>query len=316
MNVLKKLATAIIVSLTITSFAFAYTSPGKPTGFINDYAKILDTSWIQTQEANLSTFEKQTGAEISIVTIPTLNDEPIENYAVKLFEEWKIGKKGKDNGILILIAQAEHGIRLEIGYGLEGTITDADSSRIIQEQMIPKMKMNNPTGALDAAIQELTAQIKGETSDDAASRTIPDSDSSTDSSEIWIIAYIVSIVIGMFLTVTIGIAETKKNTHKKKYRNWWLIVLISVAIGMGTSFSPDSETTDVFFKTLIALAMNMLVYAGTLNPGSGSGTGGSSGHSGNTTGGSSSGGSSSSSGSSFGGFGGGRSGGGGASGKW
>ncbi len=316
MNVLKKLVTAIMVSLSIASFAFAYTSPGKPTGFINDYAKILDTSWTQTQEATLNAFEKQTGAEISIVTVPNLNGDTIENYAVKLFEEWKIGKKGKDNGILILIAQAERGIRLEIGYGLEGTITDADSSRIIQEQMIPKMRKNDPTGALDAAIQELTAQIKGETNEGASSPTIPDPETNKDTSEIWIFAYIFAMIVGMIITVTIGIGEMKKNTHKKKYRNWWIIALISVAIGMGTSFMPESETLDVILRTVVTLAMNMLLYVGTLNPSSGSGTGGSSGHSGSSFGGSSGGSSSGSSGSSFGGFGGGRSGGGGASGKW
>ena len=78
----------------------------------------------------------QTGAEVAVVTIATLEGEPIENYAVELFEQWGIGKEGEDNGVLFIAAIEDKKMRIEVGYGLEGTLTDAETKLILENTLL------------------------------------------------------------------------------------------------------------------------------------------------------------------------------------
>ena len=95
---------ASLILFVCVSITHAYTSPRKPKGFVNDFAKIMNNEQVSSLEKALSDFNSQTTAQISVVTVPSLIDETIETYAVKLFEEWGIGDKEKDNGVLFLIA--------------------------------------------------------------------------------------------------------------------------------------------------------------------------------------------------------------------
>src|SRR5690349_17463436 len=89
----------------LPTLALAYVSPGQPSGFVNDFAHILRNETVSNLETVLAGFERDTGHEITVVTVPTHGeDETIETYAVKLFEEWGIGKEKEDNGILLLVA--------------------------------------------------------------------------------------------------------------------------------------------------------------------------------------------------------------------
>ena len=98
---------------------FAYVNPGQPTGFVNDFADVLKETERQQLETKLAAFEKNTGNEIAVVIIPDLGGDTIENFSVKLFKEWGIGKEGKDNGILLLVArddrQSPHRSRIWLG---------------------------------------------------------------------------------------------------------------------------------------------------------------------------------------------------------
>lgn len=106
-------------------------------GRVNDFANIIDT--ISEEKINLiiDELERKTSAEIAVVTLDSLEDENIEDFANRLFEKWGIGKKGKNNGVLILVAFKEKKIRIETGYGIEGIIPDAKAGRIIREIMAP-----------------------------------------------------------------------------------------------------------------------------------------------------------------------------------
>lgn len=141
---------------------FAYANPGNPTGFVNDFAGLLDGIQRQQLEQKISEFEKATGNEIAVATINNLGGDTIENFAVKLFEDWKIGKDKKDNGILILIAKDEHQVRIEVGYGLEGSLTDLQSSWIIKNQMISAFQQNNFYQGINDGVDKVIAAIGGE----------------------------------------------------------------------------------------------------------------------------------------------------------
>jgi len=328
MNLLKKLAAAIALSLIVVSLAFAYTSPGSPTGYINDFAKILDSTWIQTENTALKTFETKTGAEFAVVTVPSLGGDTVENYAVKLFEEWGIGKKGKDNGILILISQADRAVRIEVGYGLEGTITDADSNRIIQNQMIPNLKASNPAGAITNAISEIETKITGEPSNisPTSSQTLPyastpitHTNTKDVSSGFGIVISNFAMIFGVFIAAAVGVREnaknkkdkTNKDKSKKKRKLWWVIILLALIIGTISMLLQGGDLLDFLSRTFINLVLYIFVYHAVGNVGPGGGKfGGHSGGFGSSSGGSFGGGSSGGS------FGGGRSGGGGASGSW
>ncbi len=112
----------------------------RPSGFIQDFSGILDQRTKNYIEKICTYLEKKTGIEIAVVTIPVLENYSIEEAAVTLFEKWGIGKKGKDNGILLLISLNPRRIRIEVGYGLEGAITDSTAGRILDEYAIPYLK--------------------------------------------------------------------------------------------------------------------------------------------------------------------------------
>ncbi|MBL6956390.1 MAG: YgcG family protein [Chlorobium phaeobacteroides] len=120
------------------------------TGRITDNAEILSPEVNRSLSESLKAHEKRTRNQIAVLTIPTLDGESIEDYAVRVFELWKLGQKGEDNGVLIVVVPNDRRMRIEVGYGLEGTLTDAMAGRIIQNVMTPKFK----NGDFDAGIAD------------------------------------------------------------------------------------------------------------------------------------------------------------------
>lgn len=127
----------IVLSCALFSFVgmgaplLAFTVPGAPTGYVSDFAGVFSADEKYALQAGLRGHEQSTTQEIAVVTVPSLGDEAIETYAVQLFAAWGIGKRWKDNGVLILLAKNDRRVRIEVGYGLEESLTDAKSARII-----------------------------------------------------------------------------------------------------------------------------------------------------------------------------------------
>lgn len=147
---------SIFFSTVVTVFALSFP---KPTGLVNDFAGLYSSSFRSQLEGNLGNFEKENSAEIAVVTINSLEREDIDDYAVRLFEDWKIGKKGKDNGILILIAKNDRKMRIEVGYGLEPYITDGRAGEIIRNQMAPEFKKNDYEKGTLQAVESIKKYI-------------------------------------------------------------------------------------------------------------------------------------------------------------
>ncbi|PIU58360.1 MAG: methanol dehydrogenase [Deltaproteobacteria bacterium CG07_land_8_20_14_0_80_38_7] len=140
MNFFKKITSAALLLIILLSASVAKGQLPSPTGYVNDFANILDKKTVTYLNGMLSAFEAQTTDEIAIATVPDIGDNSIEDYAVDLYKQWGIGKKGKDNGLLLLIAPKQRQVRIEVGYGLEGIINDSMAGRIIREKMIPYFK--------------------------------------------------------------------------------------------------------------------------------------------------------------------------------
>ncbi|MBU3948575.1 MAG: YgcG family protein [Proteobacteria bacterium] len=131
------------------------------TGRVTDNAQILSAETRKALTESLKAHESRTSNQIAILTAPTLNGESIEDYAVDVFEEWKLGQKGKDNGILIIVAPNDRRMRIEVGYGLEGTMTDLMAGRIIQYIMTPKFKNGDYNGGITAGAKAVIDVLEG-----------------------------------------------------------------------------------------------------------------------------------------------------------
>lgn len=140
----------------------AYTNPGQPKGFVNDYVGIFTEEQTQILENKLVQFEKNSRKEIAVVIVNTLEGDTVENFAEKLFKEWGIGKKNEDNGVLILVAKEDREMRIEVGYGLEGDLTDAQSYWIINEIMKPAFQNNDFYKGLDEATNKIIKAANSE----------------------------------------------------------------------------------------------------------------------------------------------------------
>lgn len=129
-------------------------------GFVNDYAGLLTPQARAQLEARLTQLEKDTTAEVAVVTIKSLEGDSIEDYAVRLFEKWGIGKKGKDNGVLFLVALNDRKMRIEVGYGLEPVITDARAGRIRDNDVLPRFKNNEYEGGILAGVSSIENYVR------------------------------------------------------------------------------------------------------------------------------------------------------------
>jgi uncharacterized protein len=130
-------------------------------------APVMDTAGIIQDETRnglnryLNAVNDQTGIQIAVLTVSTLDGEPVESYSMRAAEAWRLGQKGKDNGVLLVVAPAEHKVRIETGYGLEGTLTDTKSGLIIRNSMTPYFKNGDYSAGISAGIQQIVQVTTG-----------------------------------------------------------------------------------------------------------------------------------------------------------
>src|SRR5215471_7939484 len=143
----------------LVSNAYALdTSKLQPHGYVNDFARALDPGNAQALETYCGNLERATGVQMAIVTVDSLEDEPIEDVANRLFRQWGIGKKGKDEGLLVILAIRDRKQRAEVGYGLESVITDGYAGSVLRG-IRPILRQGNYGGALLAAVEEFGSRI-------------------------------------------------------------------------------------------------------------------------------------------------------------
>jgi len=131
-------------------------------GYVNDYANMISPRVRTKLEAELKSFEKSDSTQIVILTIPSLKGEVLEEFSMKVAETWKIGQKGKDNGIILLVAREERKIRIEVGRGLEGRLTDLMAGRVIDFVVRPLFKRGDFDAGFIAGVSSLIDATRGE----------------------------------------------------------------------------------------------------------------------------------------------------------
>lgn len=129
---------------------------------VTDTTGTLDAAAIARIEAPLAALESQKGAQIAVLLVPSTGEESIEAYALRAFEQWKPGRAGVDDGILLVLAMQDRSVRIEVGYGLEGAVPDIAAHRVIQEYLVPRLREGDPAGAIEAAVGALARLVQGE----------------------------------------------------------------------------------------------------------------------------------------------------------
>lgn len=292
---MKKIAAIFAIFLGVTSYVSAFVVPDKPTGYVNDYANVLQPDTKNQLEAILRTFAASTTNEIAVVTVPDLGGDTIERYAVKLFELWKIGNAKNDNGVLLLVAIQDRKVRIEVGYGLEGALPDITAKNIIDTQITPVFKQGDYSLGILQGVRAIAEATQGE---------YVVTGKATKSFDFKTLEFI--LIAGFFVLQFLSAIFARS-------KSWWAGGIMGGVIGVVVTFLGIFGVTLLIggVITVILILLGLLfdyivsnAYTNSVSSGggipwwAGGGRGGSSG------------------GSSFGGFGGGSSGGGGASGSW
>ena len=131
-------------------------------GRINDRAELLSASAEQQLTARLLDYEKATGHQLAVLTIPSLEGDPIEDFSIHVVEAWKLGKKGKDDGVLVLVVSKDRKMRIEVGYGLEGELPDIAAGRIVKDVMAPQFRSGDYEGGISAAVDAVISKTGGQ----------------------------------------------------------------------------------------------------------------------------------------------------------
>lgn len=152
------------ISLLILPFFLGVSVFGEVPAFknyVNDLADIVSAPTEKNLNQKLAAFEKQTGNQLAVLTIPSLEGENLEAYANAVFNEWKIGQKTHNNGVLLLIAKSDRKLRIEVGYGLEHLLSDGEAGRIIRRVITPQFKQGNFDLGITQGIQSIQDEVQG-----------------------------------------------------------------------------------------------------------------------------------------------------------
>ena len=153
--------------LAAAACAFAQTPPQeipvpKLTGHVVDLTSTLDAAQASTLEAKLSGFERSHGSQVVVLLVPSLGYETIEDFAGRVTDDWKLGRKGVDDGVLFVVAKNDRKMRIHTGRGVQGTLTDALSKRIVSDLVAPYFRKGDFAGGIDAGVGAIMLAIEGE----------------------------------------------------------------------------------------------------------------------------------------------------------
>src|SRR5271169_3031372 len=184
-------ALAFVLSLALTAFAFDFPAL---SGRVVDQANIMSPVTRSDVEAKAKDLEDKSGIQLVVATVKSLQGSDIETYANQLFRFWKLGETKKNNGVLLLVAPAEHKVRIEVGYGLEGTLTDALASVIISSAIVPRFKVNDFSGGVERGVDGIIAVLTTDASEWHQKADVRADDSSGDFNKLFPILFLVLLI--------------------------------------------------------------------------------------------------------------------------
>ena len=219
---------AVALACTIVT-AFALTFPAL-SGRIVDQANIISADARRSIEPKLADLEAKSGIQLVVATIASLEGQEIEPYANGLFRDWKLGEKTKNNGVLLLVAPNERRVRIEVGYGLEGTLTDALGKVIITNAITPRFKSGDFSGGISRGVDDIITVLTTDSSEWEKRPSLRlDSQPSGDRFN-WLIVLVI-IVVGVMLIVSPG------------FRWIFFNILLNILVSSGNSSSSSGSSS-------------------------------------------------------------------------
>ena len=209
----------LILVLCSQTVAVEYPSP---TGYMNDFAKILIDEVKSRLEQRLLEYEKQTSIEIAVVTIPSLDGMTIEDWTIGLATNWGVGKKGKDNGLVIAVAPNERKIKIEVGYGLEGDLPDGKCGSILDKFAIPNFRNKDYPKGIEETVNAVISELGTKTVEERAAENarLAEERKKAEEREVRVLRWFGSVIlVGVVLAVVIGMivsAYAKKQEEIRK----------------------------------------------------------------------------------------------------
>ncbi|MBI3480430.1 MAG: TPM domain-containing protein [Nitrosomonadales bacterium] len=160
---MRKFCTGFLLLALLFSGAVRADVPVPPLAHrVTDLTATLDAGQAQTLESRLAAFEKNKGAQLALLIVPTTQPESIEQFGIRVVEAWKLGRKGVDDGALLIVAKDDRALRIEVGYGLEGVLNDATANRIIEEIIVPRFKRGEFYSGIETGLAAMMQVVNGE----------------------------------------------------------------------------------------------------------------------------------------------------------
>ena len=209
-----------------TASAWALEVPAL-TGRIVDPSHVLPAATIESLSASLAAHEAKTSNQVAVLVLPSLEGEPLEPFSHHVATTWKLGQKGTDNGALLLVALKERKVRIEVGYGLEGALTDARSAQIIRNEIVPRFRAGDLPGGVTAGVEAMLKTIEG-------TYQAPERPSAPVAGEDKVgqilVALIIGVIFGLALSNVNRVFGALAGTGLALWLSPWLIPAIIVAL--------------------------------------------------------------------------------------
>jgi len=208
---------------------------------VTDLTGALDAAARQALETRLAQLEKARGAQLAVLLVSTTRPESVEQYALRVAETWKLGRKGVDDGVLLLVAKDDRTLRIEVGYGLEGAIPDAMAKRVIEEVIVPRFRQGDFSGGIEAGVNALVRLVEGESLPEKKAAA-----SGTSVDDALSMAMVFIFVVGGILRALFGALVGAVLAGAVAFLGGWLLLgSLGLAAGVGVV---------VFFLTLVGIS--------------------------------------------------------------
>ncbi len=200
---------------------------------VTDLTATLNREQQTRLEQELQNFEVKKGSQLAVLIVPTTQPETIEQYGIRVVDSWKLGRKGVDDGALLLIAKNDRNLRIEVGYGLEGALNDVTAKRIVSDIIVPRFKAGDFYGGIEAGIQSMIKVIEGEPLPPPQRSRSTSSGSNFHS--LFLIAFILVMVVGGWLRALFGRLPAAAVVGTiLGFLAWLIIASLAVALFLGT----------------------------------------------------------------------------------
>ena len=206
------------------------------TGHVTDQTGTLTAEQTASLEQTLTSFEARKGSQLAVLMVASTAPEEIEQYALRVAEQWKLGRKKIDDGAILVVAKNDRAMRIEVGYGLEGALTDLTSKRIISETILPRFKEQDFYGGITAGVGQIVRVVDGEPLPEPSNKPLGGSGGIGDVQQYLPVLFIVALAVGGVLRAALGkVAGALVTGGVVAVIAWFVVGAISMALIAGVA---------------------------------------------------------------------------------